>query len=139
MGFADLMQGDDVGMMQSRNRLGLTSESLRSLPAADQFTSEALERYPSTQLRVFRQMDDAHATTADLREQAIWAQPLRDSEVRSESVRGGARISIEHLGDALKRAKVIRGHLTFGWVAGTPWLSAEQPIEGRVEGGGLVG
>jgi len=63
---ADIVDGTDVGMIESGGGLGLTSKSRQRLRIPGDFVRQELERDETVQSRVFGFVDHAHAALAEL-------------------------------------------------------------------------
>ena len=62
VGFVDLVDGADVGMIKRGGRPGLALKPLQSLMIADHFGREKLQRYIPAQPQVFSSVDHSHTT-----------------------------------------------------------------------------
>ena len=60
---ADLVNGDDVGMLESGSRLGLTEETLLGTRTASHRRQHGFQGHQSFQVRVFRSEDHTHAAS----------------------------------------------------------------------------
>ena len=63
---ANVINRADVGMVQSRSRLGFTAKALQRLPVLCQVVGKKLERDKAAQPRVLGFVDDAHTAAAQL-------------------------------------------------------------------------
>ncbi len=68
---ADVVDGADVGMVQGRSRLGLALEAGQRLGVLGDVIRQELEGDKAMQPGVFGLVDDAHAATADLLNNAV--------------------------------------------------------------------
>ena len=69
--FADVVDGADVGMIEGGGGAGLAAETLEGLGIAGDFIGQEFEGDEALQAGVFRFVDDAHAATAELFDDAV--------------------------------------------------------------------
>jgi hypothetical protein len=69
--FVDVMDGADIGMVQSRCGLSFTAEARHGLRIARQFRGQELEGYEAMQAGVFGLVHHAHAAAAQLFQDAV--------------------------------------------------------------------
>ena len=76
--FANIVDRADVGMIESRGGLGLTSKSRQRLCISGHFVRQELERDETVQSRVFGFVDHAHAAAAQFFENPVVRDGLTD-------------------------------------------------------------
>ena len=70
---ADLVDGADVGVVEDGGRLGLVDEALAGLGVVGELQGQELEGHGAAELEVVGLIDDSHAASADLAEDAVLA------------------------------------------------------------------
>ena len=75
---ANVVNGADVGMIQSRGRLGFALKARQSLRILGDIVGKELQRDEAMQPRVFRLIDDTHATAAQLLNDLIMGDGFTD-------------------------------------------------------------
>ena len=80
---ADVVNGADVGMVQSRRGLRFALETGESLGIAGHFIGEKLEGDETVQVGVFRLVDDTHPAAAEFLEDAVVRDALADHGAKS--------------------------------------------------------
>src|SRR5882762_4021392 len=75
---ADLINGTDVGMVQSRGSLSLASKTLQSLDVLGEFFRQELQGNKALELGVFGLVDNSHPAAAELLDNAIVRNGLAD-------------------------------------------------------------
>ena len=65
IGFADFMDGADIGMIQRRGGLGFALETLKSLLILHDAVRKEFQGNETMQLGVFSFVDDTHASAAE--------------------------------------------------------------------------
>jgi len=73
VGFGGLVDGADVGVMESSGSFGLTQKPLLRLIVVEQVLREKLERDGTVERGVLSLVDDAHAALAELLDDAVVA------------------------------------------------------------------
>src|SRR5262245_45558580 len=89
--FADLVNGEDVGMVETRRRARFLLEPADALLILREGGGQKLERDLATQPRVFGQINSAHPTRADQRERLI--------VTKAATLERCGLLSVGHLGD----------------------------------------
>src|SRR5271156_1466826 len=84
---ADIVDGADVRMIQSRSSLGFALKAAESLGIFGDFVGEEFERHKAAQSYVFSFVDDAHASAADFFNDAVVRNGLSDQFCPINSVR----------------------------------------------------
>ena len=74
----DVVDDDDVGMVESRSRLGFQDEASLALGIGGFIGRQDLDRYDPVEVGVRRLVDDAHAAFADLLRDVVMKQALAD-------------------------------------------------------------
>src|ERR1700746_1714547 len=69
--FADFMDGANIWMVQSGSSLCLTVEAAQSLRVRRETIGKELQGYEAVQLDIFRFINHAHPTTAQLPQNAV--------------------------------------------------------------------
>ncbi len=67
----DFVDGADIGMVQSGSGAGFPLKTLDRLPVTRVLRRQELQRHAAAELRVFRAVDDTHASAAELFQDAI--------------------------------------------------------------------
>ena len=75
---ADFVDGADVGMVQRRGRAGFAAEALESLRVLGRIVRKKFERDEAAEQRVFRLVNDTHATAAEHFRDAVVRDGLAD-------------------------------------------------------------
>ena len=75
--FADVVNGADVGMIERRGGTGLAAEALQRLGIASYVIGQKFEGNKPAQARVLGLVDNAHAATTELLDDAV----VRDGAV----------------------------------------------------------
>jgi hypothetical protein len=75
---ADVVDRADVGMVQSGGGTGFTSETFQRLRVSGNVIRQELERNETTQFGVLGLVNDAHAATAELFDDAVARDGLAD-------------------------------------------------------------
>ena len=78
---ADVVNGADIGMVQRRCGLRFAPKSRQGLGIAGHFVGQKLQRDKAVQARVLGFVDHAHATAAELFDDAVVRDGLADHEV----------------------------------------------------------
>jgi len=81
---ADLVNGADVGVIQRGSGAGLALETFESLRIGGQRVRQEFERDAAAEIEIFGFIDDAHAASAEFREDAVMGDGAADQ-------RGGIR------------------------------------------------
>ena len=61
----DAVDGDDVGVVERRHRLGLAAEALDPFRVVGHLRRQDFERYIAVELRILGPIDDTHAALTD--------------------------------------------------------------------------
>jgi len=69
--FRNLVDGADVGMVQSRRGPGFTAKTFEGLGIVGQFLGQKFERNPATEVEILRCVDNTHASAAQFLENAV--------------------------------------------------------------------
>jgi hypothetical protein len=69
--FADIVDGANVGMIQRGGCLRFTLEAAQSLLVAGNFVGKKFQRDETLEPRVFGFVDDAHASAAEILDDAV--------------------------------------------------------------------
>src|SRR5581483_8886652 len=115
-GLQDFINGDDVWMIQRGRRARFLFETMQALVVSGEGLRQQLPSDLTTEPSILRQIDFAHATAADERNDLKWA----DHTARSQS-----RLLInEHVGRSFvsgriekRPAATVRGHERFDFLA----------------------
>jgi hypothetical protein len=78
VGFVDLIDYGNIGMLESGRRLGLLNEPALPLRVGNQLGRQDLEGDLAVQIDVEGTVDDPHAATADLIEDLVMGEGLAD-------------------------------------------------------------
>src|ERR1700732_1516092 len=78
VGFANIVDGADVGMVERRSRLRLALKSAQCSGVASDVFRKELQRNEAPQPRVFRLVDNAHPATAQFFDDAVVGNSLTD-------------------------------------------------------------
>jgi hypothetical protein len=60
----NLVNGTDIGVVQSRRRTGLTAEAFKRLRIACQFLRKKLQRYKAAEMGIFGLVDHTHPSAS---------------------------------------------------------------------------
>ena len=77
----DLVDGADVGMVESRGGAGFSLEAVEGLAVLGQFVRKKFERDGTAEFDVFGAINDSHAATAQLFDDAIVRDSLAEHRV----------------------------------------------------------
>ncbi len=91
----DVVDGADVGMIQGGSRLGFALKACQSLRVPRNIFWEKFQRDEAVQASVFCFVNDSHATTAELVDDAVVRDSLANHEVAV--MVGGMRGQVERL------------------------------------------
>ncbi len=76
--FADFVDGADIGMVESGSGAGLPAKAFESLRVARHLLGQKFQGDEAAEFGVFRFVDDAHAATAELLDDAVVRDSLAD-------------------------------------------------------------
>src|SRR5262245_59714533 len=80
--FADIMHGNDVGMIEGRSGLGFLDEPAHVLGVAGEFGWQYFDRDLAIQARVLSDIDIAHSTSAEFGKDTILRDRSPDHKTR---------------------------------------------------------
>ena len=93
----DLVNGADVGMVESRGRLGFALEAAQGLRIFGDIVGQELEGDEAAEFEVFGLVDDTHAATAEFFDDAVMRDGLAD-QVERIPVFGSPHLTDAELG-----------------------------------------
>ena len=131
--FTNVVNGADVGMVESRGGAGFALEALAGLGVVGEFVGKEFESDAAAETEIFRLVDHAHASPAELLQDAIvgdslseHGRPARREFQHGRRMRGGSQRS----------AKVEWKRLRFWCLRRTGLLACFLPSTARLNGKG---
>src|SRR6202035_5918822 len=102
---ADVVNGADVGMIQSGRGLGFAAKALERLTVLGEIFGEKLEGDEAVEARVFRFVNHTHAAATEFLDDPV----MRDGLIDQGKVRPSGRAMLRRRGREVKIASCFRG------------------------------